>query len=155
MPIKPYPYLISFLLLTQTSPVFAEEIIGHWKDKDGAIIHIDKCESHANKRCGRIVDFATKGNLEHADRKELKKLCNVQIIASLKPAQKGWRDGTIWDPETDALYSIHIEKKHHTISAHIFQNQEFWGETYVWTKVAPSSGDICHQQISTPKPTKK
>jgi|AntAceMinimDraft_5_1070358.scaffolds.fasta_scaffold03410_3 uncharacterized protein (DUF2147 family) len=117
---------------------------GYWLTEDGAlIIEIIACEDGTTVLCGFIR--ALPGAAADPELAQYaSELCNIPLLSNLTYEMKKdrWSGGDIFDPETEQMYAVYIQRKSDYLKVRAFEGSEWMGETLKWT-VAESPFEGC------------
>jgi len=137
----------------QTQPIKVTQSLqvhGYWQTDDDALqIEITECEQGGSSICGFVHSLPgvrTVSELaRHAD-----ELCGFPLLFNLKyESDKLPRgDGNIFDPETEQIYSVNIQREDDYLKVRAFGKSEWLGETLRWSHVNPP-GDRCSWSVKS------
>lgn len=112
----------------------ADSVRGYWETEDRElIIEVAGCEEGTEILCGFIRALpgtATDPEIaRYAD-----ELCGLALLSNLTfdSEKNRWSDGDIFDPETEQMYAVYIERKPDYLKVRAFEGSEWLGETLKW-----------------------
>jgi len=112
-----------------------DQVQGHWMTEDSAlVVEITACEEGSSVLCGFIRALpGAKTDTELA--RYAAELCNLPLLSNLTldEAKSRWSGGDIFDPETEQMYAVYIQRKPDHLKVRAFEGSEWMGETLMWT----------------------